>query len=134
MDLLHHYVWNRYENITQISIWHHTQCSFLIRLLFIVLEQYLKARSWRSVRFVCIYFLWSMVWFQLMEVLKWSLKYATFKFLLIKQDITFSISCTKIDTSLIPSLRIFFLGKVILLFHHNIFFFKLKKPTKQCLA
>lgn len=24
MDLLHHYVWNRYENITQISIWHHT--------------------------------------------------------------------------------------------------------------
>lgn len=101
---------------------------FLIRLLFIVLEQYLKARSWRSVRFVCIYFLWSMVWFQLMEVLKWSLKYATFKFLLIKQDITFSISCTKIDTSLIPSLRIFFLGKVILLFHHN--FFQIKKANK----
>lgn len=96
---------------------------FLIRLLFIVLEQYLKARSWRSVRFFCIYFLWSMVWFQLMEVLKWSLKYATFKFLLIKQDITFSISCTKIDTSFLPSLRIFFfLEKVILLFHHNIFF------------
>lgn len=101
---------------------------FLIRLLFIVLEQYLKARSWRSVRFVCIYFLWRMVWFQLMEVLKWSLKYATFKFLLIKQDITFSISCTKIDTSLIPSLRIFFLGKVILLFHHN--FFQIKKANK----
>lgn len=101
---------------------------FLIRLLFIVLEQYLKARSWRSVRFVCIYFLWSMVWFQLMEVLKWSLKYATFKFLLIKQDITFSISCTKIDTSLIPSLRIFFFGKVILLFHHN--FFQIKKANK----
>lgn len=100
---------------------------FLIRLLFIVLEQYLKARSWRSVRFVCIYFLWSMVWFQLMEVLKWSLKYATFKFLLIKQDITFSISCTKIDTS---QFTYFFLGKVILLFHHNIFFFQIKKANK----
>lgn len=107
---------------------------FLIRLLFIVLEQYLKARSWRSVRFVCIYFLWSMVWFQLMEVLKWSLKYATFKFLLIKQDITFSISCTKIDTSLIPSLRIFLGGKSNTFIPSQYFFFKLKKPTKQCLA
>lgn len=103
---------------------------FLIRLLFIVLEQYLKARSWRSVRFVCIYFLWSMVWFQLMEVLKWSLKYATFKFLLIKQDITFSISCTKIDTSLIPSLRIFFFRKSNTFIPSQYFFFQIKKANK----
>lgn len=100
---------------------------FLIRLLFIVLEQYLKARSWRSVRFVCIYFLWSMVWFQLMEVLKWSLKYATFKFLLIKQDITFSISCTKIDTS---QFTYFFFRKSNTFIPSQYFFFQIKKANK----